>query len=88
MKKLKFKTSLTITGITPTPQPPLTGLTVGDVYTLSLASAAISQSSNNLAQVSYTVVNGDTIASVMSHLATNINNNKALNVNAVAIGTN
>ncbi len=81
-------TSLTITGITPTPQPPLTGLTVGDVYTLSLASAAISQSSNNLAQVSYTVVNGDTIASVMSHLATNINNNKALNVNAVAIGTN
>ena len=88
MKKLKFITSLTITGITPTPQPPLTGLTVGDVYTVSFASTAIGQAANNNAQVSYTVVSGDTIATVMSHLATNVNNTPYLNVGAVAIGTN
>ena len=53
MKKLKFKTSIKPKIIDkekppPSPQP---GLTVGDVYTVSFSSAALPQSSNNLANV-------------------------------------
>ena len=80
-------TALTITGISPPPSPQ-PGLTVGDVYTVSFGSAALPQSTNNLAAVSYTVISGDTIASLMSHLATNVNNNPALNVSAMANGQN
>ena len=62
-------------------------ISVGDSYIISMASNAYT-SSNNLMSVGYTVVNGDTVNSIMSNLANIINNNKALNVNALANGQN
>ncbi len=59
-------------------------ISVGDNYIISMASNAYT-SSNNLMSVGYTVVNGDTVNSIMSNLANIINNNKALNVNALAV---